>query len=130
MHGMQSYLFLGNGLRSHGEFISVDVDSSNVLLVNTQLIKPTAMKIWVSTQTSDVAIDASTVMGTFTETAYAIVPGSLPTISDLDSWGRTDILQLATKWPDSLEAAYDSAFLKYCNFNPPLACVSNYNKVV
>jgi hypothetical protein len=123
-------LTLGNGLRPRENFISIDIDPRNVFHVRIQPTNPITKESCISEQSSELTVGTETLMGALIEKPYAIVPNSLPAISDLDAWGRQDIVQQASKWPDNLEAAYDLFFQTYCRTTPSLPCVSGDDKVI
>ena len=63
-------------------------------------------------------------IGSFAKKPYAIVPESMPTIAELDHWGRQDMLRRAETFPDNLGCALDAFLVKYCGSVPQLPCVS------
>ena len=125
---------LGGGLRffhhCHAKFITVGIDPSSVFLVSVQDTKPESRETWISTENRNDTSGAEALMDRFLAKSYAIVPKHLPKISDLDKWGRRDIVDQAANWPDDLEAAYDLFFLRYCEVTPQLPCVSTKNETV
>jgi hypothetical protein len=131
MHGQKHNLFLGCGLRQNMNLISIDIDPSSFLLVETQRTISMLWQHTISTHDSNLTTGVAALMGAFQQESYAIVPESLPDLDDLDAWGRQDIRELARKWPSNLEAAYDLAFLEYlefCKVTPQLPCVSIPNE--
>jgi hypothetical protein len=123
MHGVKRRFPLGNGLQSHDSYISVDIDSSSVLFVMIQDTRPNSRWHWNSTEDSSDITGAAAPLDRFMAKSYAISPNHLPQISDLDKWGRRDIMGQAEKWPNDLEATYDKFFLRYCQVTPQLPCV-------
>jgi hypothetical protein len=135
MCGPECDFLLGGGLRfrhRHAKFITIDIDPDplSVLSVKVQDTKPEFRETWVSTKNRDETSGTEALLDRFPEKSYAIVPKYLPKISDLDKWGRRDIVDQAANWPDDLEAAYDLLFLRYCEVTPQLPCVSTKNEAV
>ena len=87
---------LGGGLRffhhCHAKFITVGIDPSSVFLVSVQDTKPESRETWISTENRNDTSGAEALMDRFLAKSYAIVPEHLPKISDLDKWGRRDIV--------------------------------------
>jgi hypothetical protein len=123
----QDDLFLGCGIRENENLISIDIDPSSVLPVKIQSTTSVLLLHTMSTQDLNPIASVLALKEMSLETSYAIVPGSLPTLSNLDDWGRQDIREVARKWPFNLEASYDLAFLEYCEVTPKLPCVSIRN---
>jgi hypothetical protein len=131
MHGPEKSFRLGNGIRFHGNSISIGFDDrSTVISVSIQKTSTKFRYPWITTENLKETTGVAVLMRHIMTKAYAIVPKYLPKISDLDTWGRQDIKAQAKKWPDDLEAAYDLFFLRYCEVTPRQACVSTQNETV
>jgi hypothetical protein len=92
--------------------------------------RPKSRWPWISTENSSDITGVAALMDQFVAKSYAIIPDHLPKISDLDIWGRRDIVDQAERWPTDLEAAYDKFFLRYCQVTPQLPCVRAQKKTI
>jgi len=99
MHGQKHNLFLGCGLRQNMNLISIDIDPSSFLLVETQRTISMLWQHTISTHDSNLTTGVAALMGAFQQESYAIVPESLPDLDDLDAWGRQDIRSLHENGP-------------------------------